>query len=217
MKNIITLLTLILLSSQSYAQSGSVYFFNFNVEPELTEYLKIETSSRSWLNGMSESEIMPDSLLTEIKERADSAFTSILDIPVTMCYRTNKKGEEVGSVGVFGTLEGFPDNTFKKGVENCPTSTHFIYIDVKIYSSGGSSVKMVKKHSKLKPKLVITAKVLDADKNKVWNKKVVLKDFETLRAVTEYYQSIEATHSETLSPFDIYAMYLMGMDELIKE
>ena len=213
MKNTL-LLCSFLFCSTLFAQSGSVYFFNFTVEPELTDYIKVENKSRQWFTGWSEGQAMPTELVDSIKSKTETAFSTKLDIPVTMCYRTNKKGENLGSAGVFGALEGMPDNTFNKGKEDCPEATQYIYFSVQIYAGGGTSITMVNKKTKLKPKLQLTVKVMDADKNKLWENKVVIKDFEKLRSITKYYGAKEVTTSETLTPYDIYAMFLMGLDEL---
>lgn len=213
MRNIITFFSFLLCSSL-LAQSGAVYFFNFTVAPELTDYIKVENKSQKWFSGWSESQAMPNELIESIKTKTEEALTTKLEVPVSMCYRKNKKGEDVGSVGVFGALEGLPDNTFNKGKEVCPDNTKYIYFSVQIYASGGTSITMVNKKTKLKPKLQMTVKVLDADKNKIWDNKVVIKDFEKIRSITKYYGAKEVTTSETLSPYDIYAMFLMGLDEL---
>ena len=213
MKNILLIFTF-LLSTSLFAQSGSVYFFNFTLDPELTDYIKVENKSKQWFSGWSESQAMPDEIVDSIKSKTETAFSNKLDIPVTMCYRTNKKGENLGSAGVFGALEGMPDNTFNKGKEDGPDATQYIYFSVQIYAAGGTSITMVDKKSKLKPKLQLTVKVLDADKKKLWENKVVIKDFEKLRSTTKFYGAKEVTTSETLTPYDIYAMFLMGLEEL---
>ena len=50
---------------------------------------------------------------------------------------------------------------------------------------------------------------------KIWQKKVVLKDFKKLRSVTKYYGTVEVTNSQVLNPYDIYAIYLTGLDKLM--
>jgi len=158
---------------------------------------------------------MPQQLIDSITQKTEERFAEQLAMPVKCCYRKNKKGENIGSVGVFGDLEGLPDNTFNRSKEVCPTSTRYISLSVQLYSSGGTSVTMVNKKSKLKPKLQITAKVYDENKVKIWQKKVVLKDFKKLRSITRYYGTVEETNSQVLNPYDIYAMYLMGLDKLM--
>ena len=48
-------------------------------------------------------------------------------------------------------------------------------------------------------------------------KEVVLKDFTKIRSERIYYSGYDITKSEVLTPLDIYAMYMMGLDELMKE
>jgi hypothetical protein len=215
MKNNLLLFILILCSNLLIAQSGSVYYFLFNVDPELTDYSKTEDKSRTWFSGWSESEAMPQQLIDSITQKTEERFTAKLGMPVKCCYRKNKKGENFGSVGVFGDLEGLPFNTFSIGKKACPASTRYISLSVQLYSSGGTSVITANKKSKLKPKLQITAKVFDENKVKIWQKKVVLKDFKKLRSVTKYYGTVEVTNSQVLNPYDIYAMYLTGLDKLM--
>lgn len=136
-------------------------------------------------------------------------------MPVKCCYRKNKKGENISSIGVSGVIEGLPANTFSQGKEVCSGSTRYISLSVQLYASGGSSVTIVNTKTKLKPKLQITAKVFDDNKIEIWGKKVVLKDFEKIRSITKYYGTVEVTRSEVLTPYDIYAMYLMGLDQLM--
>ncbi len=159
MKNNLLLFFLIFCGNLLIAQSGSVYFFYFNVDPELTDYFKTEDKAKTWFSGWSESEVMPQQLIDSITQKTEERFAEQLAMPVKCCYRKNKKGENIGSVGVFGDLEGLPDNTFNRSKEVCPTSTRYISLSVQLYSSGGTSVTMVNKKSKLKPKLQITAKV----------------------------------------------------------
>jgi hypothetical protein len=208
---------MLLISSQVKAQSGSIYFFFFKVDQQLTDYFKVEDKARTWFSGWSESETMPERLIDSIKLKAEEMFSSKLGMPVKCCYRKNKKGENISTVGMFGMLEGLPSNTFTVGKETCPASTRYIWIDVQLYSSGGTSITTVNKISKLKPKIQITAKVYDENKTEIWKEEAVIKDFEKLRSVTKYYGSLEVTRSDVLNPYDIYAMYLMGMDKLLQE
>lgn len=217
MKNTFILSILLLLSSQLKAQSGTVYNLFFIVDQQLTDYFKTEDKARTWFSGWSESESMPEPLIDSIKKITEEKFTSKLGIPVKCCYRKNKKGENIGTIGVSGILEGLPSSTFNGGKEACPSNTRYISLDVQIYSSGGTSIILVNKTSKLKPKLQLTAKVYDENKVEIWKKQIVLKDFEKLRSVTQYYGTVEVTRSEVLNPYDIYAMYLMGIDKLMQD
>jgi len=59
--------------------------------------------------------------------------------------------------------------------------------------------------------------VFDGNKNKVWKKNIEINDFANLRSVKRYYGVFDVTKSEVLSHVDVYAMYIMGLEELMKE
>jgi predicted type IV restriction endonuclease len=177
----------------------------------------VDDKSRSWLSGYSEGEAMPEQLIDSIKIKTEAAFSDKLKMPVKMCFHKYKSDIHFESGGTNGILEGLPENTFKRGKEDCPQNNRYISLDVQIYPSGGTSITIGTTKTKLKPRLQITAKVVDENKTEVWRKDIAIKDFAKLRSETAYYGSVEITKSEVLSPFDIYAMYLMGLDELIKE
>ena len=160
---------------------------------------------------------MPEELIDSMKLKTEERFTAKLAMPVKCCYRKNRKGENISSVGVFGVLEGLPANSFNQAKETCAGSTRYISLTVQLYSSGGSSVTIVNTRSKLKPKIQLTAIVYDENKDEVWKKDIVLKDFEKLRSITKYYGTVEITRSEVLTPFDIYAMYLLALDKLMQD
>ena len=211
---IINLISLILVTSAVVAQSGAVYSFTFKVDEELTEYLKVENKSKKWFPGFGVSDAMPQEILDSIKSRAEKNFTSKLNLPVTLCYNKNNKGKQIGGSGGFGFLENLPSNTFNGGKEDCPGNTHYIKLDVSI-TGDGSSIIIGTKKTKIKPKITIWAKVYDEKKNEIWDKRITIKDFGKLRSETVYYGNTEITNAETLTPFDIYVMYLLGMDMLI--
>jgi hypothetical protein len=209
--------SLMFATSIAIAQSGAVYSFVFRIDPELTDYIKVDDKAKTWLSGYSESDEMPSQIIYSIKLKTEESFTNKLKMPVKLCYHKNKKGKEVSSVGVGGILEGLPSNTFNGGKDDCPQNSRYISMDVQIYPSGGTSITIGTTKTKLKPKLQIYAKVFDENKNEVWKKEIAIKDFAKLRSETAYYGSVEITKSEVLTPFDIYAMYLMGLDALMKE
>ncbi len=211
------IIALLFAAAATSAQSGAIYQFSFNIDPLLTEYLKVEDKSRNWLPEYSESETMPNQLIDSIKIKTEEAFAKKLNMPVKLCYHKNKKGKEISSVGDFGNLEGLPTNTFNGAINDCPQNSHYIYLGVQIYSSGGSSITMVSTKTKLKPRLQITIKVVDENKNEIWKKSIAVNDFSKIRSQTWYHNSVEVTKSEVLSPYDIYTMYLMGLDKLMKE
>lgn len=211
------LIGLMALASAAFAQSGVVYSFMFRVDPKLTEYIKVDDKSRTWLSGYSEGDAMPQQIIDSIKIKTEEAFTNKLKLPVKMCFHKYKSEVHFESGGTNGFLEGLPENTFKRGKEDCPQNSSYISLDVQIYPSGGTSITIGTTKTKLKPKLQITAKVVDENKIEVWKKEIAIKDFAKIRSETEYYGSVEITKSEVLTPIDIYAMYLMGLDALMRE
>ncbi len=208
---------LLCMNVKVFAQSGAVYSFIFKIDPELTNYIKVDDHSRNWLSGYSESDEMPEQIIDSIKLKAEEAFTNKLKMPVKMCFHQYKSEVHISSGGMNGILEGLPENTFKRGKDDCPQNSRYISLDVMIYPSGGTSINIGTTKTKLKPKLQIYAKVFDENKNEVWKRDIAIRDFAKLRSETTYYGSVEVTRSEVLTPFDIYAMYLMGLDALMKE
>lgn len=201
----------------SFGQSAVVYSFFFRIDPELTQYEKVDYH-RKWFSEFSEGDAMPDQLIDSIKLKTELAFSRKLNMPVTMCFHQYKSETHFTSAGMDGVLEGLPESTtFKRGKADCPQNTRFIKLDVQIYSSGGSSITTVNTRTKLKPKVQIAAKVFDENNNEVWKRSVSSSDFAKLRSETRYYDGYDVTLSEVLSPVDIYAMYLMCLDALMSE
>lgn len=201
----------------AYSQTGAIYSFYFKVDPQLTEYIKINYD-RKWFSSFSESNEMPKAFIDSIKNKTELAFSNKLKMPVKMCYHIYKSDVHFTSEGINGVLEGLPEiTTFKRGKKDCPQNTRFVSINVNIYASGGTSITFTNTQSKLKPKVQINAKVVDENNDVVWKKEVVLKNFSKLRAETRYYQGYDITKSEVLLPLDIYNMYLLGLEELMKE
>ena len=213
---ILSIITLMIITSTGIAQSGAIYSFTFKTDEELTEYFKVENKSKKWLSGFGVSDTMPKQILDSIKIKAEKVFADKLNLPVTLCYNKNKKGKEIGGSGGFGFMENLPANTFNGGKEDCPGNSYYIKLDVSI-TGDGLSVILGTKKTKIKPKISIWAKVYDENKKEVWDKHITIKDFEKLRSETVYYGNLEITYAETLTPYDIFAMYLKGMDVLIGE
>lgn len=211
------IIALLFAAAATSAQNGAVYFFRFNISPELTDYLKVDMQSRKWFSEYSEGDIMPEQLIDSIKIKTEKAFSDKLQMPVKMCFHKYKSEIHFESGGADGSLEGLPVNSYKRGKVDCPGNTRYINLGVQIYSGGSSSVTTVATRSKIKPRVLITVKVVDENNIEVWKKKIELKDFAKLRSVKRYYEGYDVTTSEVLSPVDIYAMYLMGLDKLMEE
>lgn len=205
-----------LLASIGTAQSGVVYSFTFKVDEQLTEYYKEENKSRKGLPGFGISYTMPAELLDLMKSNVEQSFTAKFNLPVKLCYHINKNGKEVTGGGPMGYLEGLPSNTFNGGKEDCPGNSHYIRLDV-VISPGGTVVIEGCGNKKLKPQVTISAKVIDENKKEIWDKKITIKNLGSLRSQTCYRGNTEVTRSETLTPYDIHAIYMIGMEELMAE
>ena len=199
------------------AQSGAVYSFIFDVNPELTDFVKVERNNRNWFSEFSVSKIFPEELIDSIKIKTEEAFTDKFQMPVKMCFHRDKRGRIYDSGGNGGRLEGLPSNTFKGAKVDCPENNRYIRYYVQISNGGSTSVTFRNTKTKTKPSLRIIATVFDENKNKVWKKKIEINDFANLRSVKRYYGVFDVTNSEVLSPVDIYAMYNMGLEQLMKE
>jgi len=211
------IVTLLFYAFVASAQSGAVYSFIFNVNPELTDFIKVERNNRKWFSEYSESEIFPEELIDSIKIKTEEAFTDKLQMPVKMCFHIDKQGRKYDSGGTGGRLEGLPSNTFKGAKVDCAKNNRYIRYQVQMYNGSSNSVTFGNSKTKINPNLRITAIVFDENKNKVWKKKIEIKDFAKLRSVKRNYGDFDVTKSEVLSPVDIYAMYIIGLDELMKE
>ena len=215
------IITLLFYAFVASAQSGAVYSFIFDVNPELTDFVKVDRNNKNWLSGFSVSKIFSEELINSIKIKTEEAFTKKLQMPVKMCFYRDKKGRIYDSVGNGGLLEGLPSNSFKGAKVSCTENNRYIRYSVKISNVGSTSVFLGKNKTKnkinTKPNLRIQATVFDGNKNKVWKKKIEIKDFSNLRSIKRYYGVFNVTKSEVLSNEDIYAMYIMGLEELMKE
>jgi hypothetical protein len=212
------IITLLFYAFAASAQSGAVYSFFFKVNPELTDFIKVERNNRNWFSEFSISKIFPEELIDSIKIKTEEAFTDKLQMPVKMCFYRDKRGRIYDSGGT-GGLEGLPSNTFKGAKVVCPKNNRYIRYYVQISNEGSTSVTFGNNKSKTntKPSLRILATVFDENKNKVWKKKIEINDFANLRSVKRYYGGLDVTKSKVLSHVDIYAIYIMGLEQLMKE
>lgn len=213
------IITLLFYAFVASAQSGAVYSFIFDVDPELTDFVKVERNNSNWLSDFSVSKIFPEELINSIKIKTEEAFTEKLQMPVKMCFYRDKRGRVYDSGGNGGRLEGLPSNSFKGAKVNCTENNRYIRYYVKISNGGSTSVTFGNNKSKTntKPSLRIHATVFDGNKNKVWKKNIEINDFANLRSVKRYYGVFDVTKSEVLSHVDIYAIYIMGLEQLMKE
>jgi hypothetical protein len=212
------IITLLFYAFVASAQSGAVYSFLFNVNPELTDFVKVERNNKKWFSEYSSGEIFPKELIDSIKIKTEKAFTDKLQMPVKMCFHIDKRGRIYTSGGTGKHLEGLPSNTFKGAKVDCPENNRYVRLSVQISNGGSNSVTFGNKKSKTKinPNLRIFATVFDENKNKVWKKKIEISDFANLRSIKSNYGDFDVTKSEVLSSADIYTMFIIGLDELMK-
>ena len=159
------IITLLFYAFVASAQSGAVYSFIFDVDPELTDFVKVERNNRNWFSDFSVSKLFPEELINSIKIKTEEAFTDKLQMPVKMCFHVDKQGRVYDSGGIGGRLDGLPSNTFKGAKVDCPENNRYIRLYVHISNEGNSSVAFG--NSNTKQNLRITAVVFDENKNKV--------------------------------------------------
>jgi hypothetical protein len=114
-----------------------------------------------------------------------------------------------------------PANTFKKAVKTFDSLNVFIDIDCSISAKGGVRITLANNsYSKVKPKLNLTIKIFNKEKELIETKEVVLKDFEKLRS-----RSFDKTYgirglgqntdrmtvSETINSDDVLRMYVSAL------
>jgi len=205
------IITLLFVASVASAQSGAIYDFDFRVDPVLIDYKKTEFKGIAF----SKRDEMPEHLLDSIKIKTEKAFANKLQMPVKMCFHIFKS--EILNLLNEGYIGRLPLNSFRRAKADCPNYSRYISLDVEILSSESSSSFFPFTKTKSKPYIAIYVKVYDEYKNKVWKKNITIEDFEKLRSSTMDYGIVNITKSEILSPLDIYEMYLMGLDMLMKE
>ena len=94
---------------------------------------------------------------------------------------------------------------------------HYISISA-MFDEGGVPISMNGlRKSKIKPKLSIVVKVLDANKNVIYKEKITKKDYSKLRTKERRRGDLILTNSETLSPEDFVRMYEIALEELLQQ
>jgi len=209
-------ISLLFVTSVASAQSGAIYNFDFDIDPILIDFKSTEVLGV----GHSNREKMPEQLQDSIKIKTVEAFANKLQIPVKMCFHTFKSEKMNSFVNSMDTeiIRGLPFNNFRMAKKDCPNNSRYINLWVDIMASEStSSFDPFTTKTKSKPYIDMRVIVFDENKNEVWKNKIRIKDFEMLRSKTKHYGIFDATKSETLSPLDIYEMYLMGLDMLMQE
>jgi hypothetical protein len=216
MKKIISSLVMVLAICAVEAQTGLIYNIAFRIDPELITETKVQNQDHQILN-ISTIEEMPKSLSDTIVFLSEQVMAANLPASVSSLMPEDK----LVMAAVPEHLMYMPANTLNKAIK---TAKHEYYISISCYvsASGGTTIGLGKESfSKVKPKLTLNIKAFNANKDKIHEKDVVLKDFEKLRSHTfEKTYGIDGvlikndvTESETLNSNDILRMYLMALEE----
>lgn len=203
------------------AQSGVIYNFSFRIDDELTTKMKAQNKDHKILN-LATIEDMPKELSDTILMITENMLGEMLNVELS----SMTPEEKAVMAALPEHLMYLPANRFKKAVKENADANVFVNISCHIAASGGTKVSLGNKSfSKVKPKLTLTIKAVDKEKEEVASKKVVLKDFEKLRSKTfeKTYgvkglgqNTDEVTESETLNSNDVLRMYMMGLTEAVK-
>lgn len=203
------------------AQTGVIYNFSFRIDDELTTKMKAQNKDHKILN-LATIEDMPKELSDTILMITENMLGEMLSVELS----SMTPEEKAVMAALPEHLMYLPANRFKKAVKENADANVFVNISCHIAASGGTKVSLGNKSfSKVKPKLTLTIKAVDKEKEEVASKKVVLKDFEKLRSKTfeKTYgvkglgqNTDEVTESETLNSNDVLRMYMMGLTEAVK-
>ena len=220
MKNYFFLLISFLLIVRTQAQDevkGAIYSLSFFVDQELTTERSIHTDNRNFLNGMSESEIFPDNLKDSIMIFAERKLSKEFKMGIEAIRPKERKGISFGPSP--GYIDGLPFNMLNKMLKQEKKYEKYFDISFHVYPSGGVEIDLPGgKRSKVKPKVDMIIRVFDQNKNKIWKQDITLKKFGKLRQISKNNgRGVTVKESETLSPEDLYSMYVMTMEELFNQ
>lgn len=223
MKHLVLTVLLAFIIFSARAQSGVIYNFTFRIDDELTTQMQVQNKDYKILN-ISTVEEMPKELSDTLILISEQMIGELLATNLTSMRPDEDK---LFSAALPEHLMHLPANTFKKATKTYDSFNIFVEIQCHIAATGGMKVAFGdKSFSKVKPKLTLTIKVLDKEKNELDLKKVVLKDFEKLRSIsfekTYGIQGLvvntdQVTKSETINSDDLLRMYMMGLIEAVND
>ncbi|MBN2730127.1 MAG: hypothetical protein JXR53_12960 [Bacteroidales bacterium] len=220
MKKVLVFIAMVMFFLSGFAQKDAViHYISLVVDDELTDEVTIETKDRNFLNGYSEKEIFPDSLMDTLMLYTEEYLSAQLDMNVSCYFRQNKKGEKITTIGTGNELVGMPAGTISQAIEETEAD-YFIKI-VGHIMGGGTSIQIGEnKWSKVKPKITLEVIVKDRDKKKFWDRKITVKEFGKLRSRTHSEEdgsgtTYEVTKRETLMPADIVWIYLTALEKMM--
>jgi hypothetical protein len=216
MKHSLLILLLTLSCSLVNAQTGVIYNFSFRIDDELITQMKVQNKDYKILN-LSTIEDMPKELSDTLILISENMMGTFLDAKIVSMVP-----EEKFLMGALPQhLMYLPANFFKKAVKTFDSLNVFVDIECYISASGGVKITLANNsYSKIKPKLSLSIKIFNKEKELIETKDVVLKDFEKLRSKTfdETYgikglgqNTDEKTISETINSNDVLRMYVSAL------
>ena len=216
MKNSLLILLLTFSCSLVNAQTGVIYNFSFRIDDEIITQMKVQNKDYKILN-LSTIEDMPKGLSDTLIFISENMLGAFLDAKIVSMVP-----EEKFIMGALPQhLMYLPANFFKKAAKTFDSLNIFIDIACYISASGGMKITFANNsYSKIKPKLSLSIKIFNKEKELIEKKDVVLKDFEKLRSKTfdETYgikglvqNTDEKTISETINSNDVLRMYVTAL------
>ncbi len=216
MKHSLLILLLTLSCSLVNAQTGVIYNFSFRIDDELITQMKVQNKDYKILN-LSTIEDMPKELSDTLILISENMLGAFLDAKIVSMVP-----EEKFLMGALPQhLMYLPANFFKKAAKTFDSLNVFVDIECYISASGGVKITLANNsYSKIKPKLSLSIKIFNKEKELIETKDVVLKDFEKLRSKTfnETYgikglaqNTDEKTISETINSNDVLRMYVTAL------
>ncbi len=200
------------------AQSGVIFNFAFRIDNELITQTKAQNKDYKILN-LATVEDMPKETSDTILMVSEIYLNKLFNVVVSSMVPEEKL--------IMGALPEhlmyLPANTLNKAIKN-GDHQYYININCHIAASGGTRITFgTNSYSRVKPKVTLSITAADNNKNVVYKKEVVVKDFEKLRSRTfeKTYgvkglveNTDEVTVSETLTAYDIIKMYLVALENL---
>jgi hypothetical protein len=216
MKHSVLILLLTLYCSLANAQTGVIYNFTFKIEDELVTQMKAQNKDNKILN-LATVEDMPKELSDTLVLISENMLGDYLGNNIVSMVPK----EKLLMAALPEHLLYLPANTFKKAVKTFDSLNVFIDIDCSISAKGGVRITLANNsYSKVKPKLNLTIKIFNKEKELIETKEVALKDFEKLRS-----RSFDKTYgirglgqntdrmtvSETINSDDVLRMYVSAL------
>ena len=170
----------------------------------------------------SSSEPFPERLVDSIIVNTEKQLSKKLGYKVNVIYFKNKKGKELKTIPLNGEIGGLPATSFKKIIKQHSDKEYYIKIFATLYSSGGIKFNFGDdKYSWMKPRFTMKIVVTDKNKKTILKKTINLKDLTTVRSheqkITQFNKDFKYKETKGLSPFDLYTIYIMGLEKLVLE